>query len=144
MGGEYNQVIKIGISVQTHVALAFPDIYDIGVPNLGLAIFYESLNDRPDVLAERVYVPWLDMEAAMRSNEIPLYALESLHAVRDFDILGITLPYETLFTNTLNLLDLSGIPVVSANHRSIHDPLVIAGGHATYNPEPMAPLSMPL
>lgn len=138
VGGEYNQVIKNWDSVQTHVALAFPDIYDIGVPNLGLAIFYESLNDRPDVLAERVYVPWLDMEAAMRSNEIPLYALESLHAVRDFDILGITLPYETLFTNTLNLLDLSGIPVVSAN-RSIHDPLVIAGGHATYNPEPMAP-----
>ncbi|HNS63361.1 MAG TPA: B12-binding domain-containing radical SAM protein, partial [Anaerolineaceae bacterium] len=138
VGGEYNQVIKNWDSVQTHVALAFPDIYDIGVPNLGLAIFYESLNDRPDVLAERVYVPWLDMEAAMRSNEIPLYALESRHAVRDFDVLGITLPYETLFTNTLNLLDLSGIPVISAN-RSIHDPLVIAGGHATYNPEPMAP-----
>ena len=95
-GGEYNQVVKDWQAVQTRVALAFPDIYDLGLPNLGLAIFYEALNDRPDVLAERVYLPWLDMEAALRSAGVPLYSLETHHAIADFDILGITLPYETL------------------------------------------------
>lgn len=137
VGGEMNQRIKDWDSVQTRVALAFPDIYDIGVPNLGLAIFYESLNDRPDTLAERAYLPWLDMEEAMRRNGIPAYALESKRSLADFDILAITLPYETLYTNSLNLLDLAGIPLESADRDENH-PLVIAGGHATYNPEPMA------
>ena len=91
-GGEFNQVRKPWESVSTHVALIFPDIYDIGLPNLGLAIFYESLNQRSDVLAERAYAPWLDMEAAMRQAEIPLYALESRRALADFDILAFTLP----------------------------------------------------
>jgi len=136
VGGEMNQRIKDWDSVQTRVALAFPDIYDIGVPNLGLAIFYESLNDRPDTLAERAYLPWLDMEEAMRRNGIPAYALESKRSLADFDILAITLPYETLYTNSLNLLDLAGIPLESADRDENH-PLVIAGGHATYNPEPM-------
>ena len=136
-GGEYNQVVKDWQVVQTRVALAFPDIYDLGLPNLGLAIFYESLNDRSDVLAERVYLPWLDMEAALRSAGVPLYSLETHHSIADFDILGITLPYETLYTNTLNLLDLSGIPLLSKERTALH-PLVIAGGHACYNPEPMA------
>lgn len=138
VGGELNQVLKDWNLVKTRVALAFPDIYDIGVPNLGLTILYHILNERPDVLAERVYLPWVDMEAAMRQHGIPLYALESKTPVRYFDILGITLPYETLYTNVLNLLDLAEIPLHSKN-RTIRDPLVIAGGHAVYNPEPIAP-----
>jgi radical SAM family uncharacterized protein len=137
VGGEYNQVVKDWEATAIHVALAFPDIYDLGLPNLGLTILYETLNQRPDVLAERVYIPWIDMEAAMREHAIPLYALESFHPVAQFDILGITLPYESLYTNTLNLLDLSGIPLLSKDRTREH-PLVIAGGHAASNPEPMA------
>jgi radical SAM family uncharacterized protein len=138
VGGELNQVIKDWDTVQTRVALAFPDIYDIGLPNLGLAILYDALNQRPDVLAERAFCPWVDMEDAMRQSEIPLYSLETKHAILEFDILAFTLPYETLYTNALNFLDLAGIPLFSAD-RSQNDPLVIAGGHAAYNPEPMAP-----
>jgi radical SAM family uncharacterized protein len=137
VGGELNQVVKNWETVATHIALIFPDIYDLGLPNLGLAILYESLNQRPDVLAERAYAPWLDMEAAMRQSGIPLYSLESKHALLDFDIIGFSLPYETLFTNVLNLLDLAGIPLQSAE-RDKRYPLIIAGGHSTYNPEPMS------
>lgn len=137
VGGELNQVLKPWDSVETRVALAFPDIYDLGLPNLGLAILYQDLNARPDVLAERVYSPWTDMELAMRNNSIPLYSLESHRPVLEFDILGITLPYETLYTNALNLLDLAGIPLHAAQRTEQH-PLVIAGGHACYNPETMA------
>jgi radical SAM family uncharacterized protein len=136
VGGELNQVVKDWDAVETHVALAFPDIYDIGLPNLGLAILYHTLNARPDVLAERAFNPWTDMEAQMRAHHIPLYALESKHAIADFDIIGFTLPYETLYTNALNFLDLSGIPLFSSERTRAH-PLVIAGGHSTYNPEPM-------
>lgn len=138
VGGELNEIRKDWNSIRTHVALAFPDIYDIGVPNLGLTILYHILNQRTDVLAERVYLPWIDMETAMRQHGIPLYSLESKTPVRQFDILGITLPYETLYTNVLNLLDLAGIPLHSSE-RTIQDPLVIAGGHAVFNPEPIAP-----
>lgn len=138
VGGELNQIVKEWESVKTRVALAFPDIYDIGVPNLGLTILYHILNARDDVLAERVYLPWIDMEKAMREHGIPLYALESKTPVKHFDILGITLPYETLYTNVLNLLDLAAIPLHSCD-RTSHDPLVIGGGHAVFNPEPIAP-----
>ncbi len=131
-----NQIVKDWNTVETHVALAFPDIYDIGMPNVGLAILYHILNNRPDVLAERAFVPWTDMEEQLRQHEIPLYSLESKHALADFDIIGFTLPYESLYTNTLNLLDLSGIPLFT-NQRTENHPLVIAGGHAAYNPEPM-------
>ncbi|MBE3144857.1 MAG: TIGR03960 family B12-binding radical SAM protein, partial [Planctomycetes bacterium] len=137
VGGELNQVIKPWDQVRTHVALVFPDIYDLGLPNLGLAILYETLNDREDVLAERAYLPWLDMINAMRQAEIPLYSLESKHALVDFDIIGISLPYETLFTNTLEMLDLANIPLYSSE-RGESDPLIIAGGHSTSNPEPMS------
>ncbi len=137
-GGELNQIVKDWQATPLRVALAFPDIYDIGLPNLGLSIFYESLNARSDVLAERVYLPWADMETAMRKESLPLYSLESRHAVADFDVLAVTLPYESLYTNTLNLLDLSRIPLF-ANQRGDDQPVVIAGGHAAYNPEPMAP-----
>jgi len=138
VGGELNQVVKDWDSVNTRVALAFPDIYDIGLPNLGLAILYDTLNKRTDVLAERAFCPWIDMESAMRQAEIPLYSLESKRAIAEFDILGFSLPYETLYTNALNFLDLAHIPLFSVE-RSASDPLVIAGGHAAFNPEPMAP-----
>ncbi len=135
-GGELNQVVKDWDTVNTKVALVFPDIYDLGMSNLGLAILYDQLNQREEVLAERAYLPWADMEAAMRENEIPLYSLETKHPLTDFDIIGISLPYETLYTSTLNALDLAGIPLFSAERGPEH-PLIIAGGHSTFNPEPM-------
>ena len=137
VGGELNQVVKDWEKVKTHVALVFPDIYDIGTPNLGLAVLYDILNKREDTLAERSFSPWIDMEETMRSAGIPLYSLESKQPLAAFDIIGITLPYESLYTNVLNILDLSGLPLFSAERTTAH-PLVIAGGHAAYNPEPMA------
>jgi len=136
-GGELNQVVKDWGQIPTRVALAFPDLYDLGMSNLGLAVLYDIINQQPDLLAERVYSPWPDMESAMRTEGLPLYSLESKRSLPDFDILGISLPYETLYTNALNLLDLAGIPL-KADDRDLHYPLVIAGGHATFNPEPMA------
>ncbi len=136
VGGELNAVLKPWNSVRTRVALIFPDIYDIGVSNTGLKILYDQINRRADALAERAYLPWLDFEEVLRRENIPLYSLESKHPLAAFDILGITLPYETLYTNTLNLLDLAGIPLRSAARDESH-PLVIAGGHAAFNPEPM-------
>lgn len=136
-GGEYNQIIKDWSQTSIRVALAFPDIYDLGMSNLGLAILYDILNQQPDILAERVYTPWPDMEAAMRQAGMPLYSLETKHQISDFDLLGVSLPYETLYTNALNMLDLSGIPLLTI-HRSREDPLIIAGGHTTFNPEPVA------
>ena len=136
IGGELNSVVKEWDRVKTRLALVFPDIYDIGISNLGLQILYDLVNQRPDALAERAYAPWVDMEGLMRSNGIPLYSLESKHPLADFDILGFSLPYETLYTNTLNLLDLAGIPLRAAD-RGASDPLIIAGGHACFNPEPM-------
>ncbi len=138
VGGELNQVVKDWASIPIKVALAFPDVYEIGVPNLALTILYETINQRPDALAERVYLPWVDMEALMRDAGIPLYGLETKHPLNQFDILGITLPYEALYTNVLNLLDLAGIPLFSTERNEQH-PLIIAGGHATFNPEPMSP-----
>ena len=135
-GGELNQVVKDWNQIETKVVFAFPDIYDLGMSNYGLAILYDIINQRPDALAERTFVPWTDMETIMREEEIPLYSLETKHPIKEFDILGISIPYETLYTNTLNLLDLSDIPMFSSE-RSEKDPLVIAGGHAMMNPEPM-------
>lgn len=138
-GGEYNSIQKDWTSpqIQTRVALAFPDVYDLGMSNLGLAILYDTLNKRADILAERVFVPWPDMEAAMRAIKMPLYALESQHELRDFDLIGLSLPYEQLYTNVLTLLDLSGLPLLSTA-RDASYPLVCAGGNAVFNPEPMA------
>jgi len=137
-GGELNQVVKDWGSVETAVALVFPDIYDLGMSNLGLMILYDLINKRGDALAERAYAPWTDMEAQLREHEIPLFSLETRHSLNSFDIIGFSLPYETLYTNTLNILDLAGIPIFS-NDRRREDPLIVAGGHATFNPEPMAP-----
>jgi radical SAM family uncharacterized protein len=137
-GGELNQVCKPWDEIETRVALAFPDIYDLGMSNLGLAILYDLINQEADLLAERTFSPWADMEDQLRKNEVPLFSLESKRPIRAFDILGISLPYESLYTNTLNLLDLAQIPLRTEN-RTADDPLIIAGGHATLNPEPMAP-----
>ncbi|MCX7852618.1 MAG: TIGR03960 family B12-binding radical SAM protein [Caldilineales bacterium] len=138
IGGEWNSIVKDWATTRSRVALAFPDIYDLGMSNLGLAILYDIVNKRPDALAERVYLPWVDMEALMRREGMPLFSLESRHPVADFDILGISLPYEQLYTNVLNLLDLAGIPLHTADRRP-EDPLVLAGGSAMINPEPMWP-----
>ncbi|MCY3718804.1 MAG: TIGR03960 family B12-binding radical SAM protein [Anaerolineaceae bacterium] len=137
VGGEYNSIVKDWDATDLRVALAFPDLYDLGMSNLGIMILYEQLNRQPDILAERVFSPWVDMEALMRAEGLPLYSLETKHAVRDFDLLGISLPYEQLYTNALNLLDLAGMPVRSEDRDSSF-PLVVAGGHACFNPEPVA------
>ncbi|GAB4493458.1 MAG: TIGR03960 family B12-binding radical SAM protein [Anaerolineales bacterium] len=136
VGGELNSIHKDWQAADLRVAFAFPDIYDIGISNVGIKILYDLVNQRPDALAERAYAPWHDMETLMRERGIPLYSLESFHPLSDFDILGFTLPYETLYTNALNMLNLAGIPVRAAE-RGPEDPLVIAGGHAAMNPEPM-------
>jgi radical SAM family uncharacterized protein len=136
-GGEWNSVVKDWSACDVRWALAFPDVYEIGMSNLGLAILYDRLNQTDGVLAERVYAPWVDMEGAMRAAGLPLYSLESRHLVADFDVIGFSLPYEQLYTNLLNMLDLAGLPVL-AGERDTRHPLVIAGGGATYNPEPMA------
>jgi len=136
VGGELNITVKDWEAAATKVAFVFPDIYDIGVSNVGLKILYDQVNQRADSLAERAYVPWLDMEALMREHGIPLYSLESKRPLAAFDLIGFTLPYETLYTNALNALDLAGIPVRAAERGEEH-PIVIAGGHSTMNPEPM-------
>jgi radical SAM family uncharacterized protein len=138
VGGELNSIVKDWEKIGTRVAFVFPDIYDIGISNLGLQILYDLVNQRPDALAERAYAPWVDMEEQMRLTAIPLYSLETKHALVDFDLLGFSLPYETLYTNVLNMLDLAGIPLRSSERSEAH-PLVIAGGHACFNPEPMHP-----
>jgi len=138
-GGEYNSINKdwVDPAIKTRVALLFPDVYDLGMSNLGLAILYDLLNQRDDILAERAYVPWPDMETAMRQAGIPLYALESRRSLADFDLIGISLPYEQLYTNVLTALDMAGLPLLSADRNASH-PLVCAGGNAAFNPEPMA------
>ncbi len=136
VGSELNIVVKDWDKIQTKVALVFPDIYDIGVSNVGLKILYDQVNQRRDALAERAYAPWIDMEALMRARGIPLYTLESKRPLSGFDLIGFSLPYETLYTNALNILDLSGIPVHSADRDDSH-PIILAGGHAATNPEPM-------
>jgi radical SAM family uncharacterized protein len=136
-GGELNQVVKDWDAVPLRVALAFPDVYDLGMSNLGLAILYDILNRRSDSLAERVFAPWPDMEAALREADLPLFSLETHHPLAEFDLIGFSLPYETLYTNALTILDLGRVSLRTAD-RGTDEPVVIAGGHATYNPEPMA------
>jgi len=136
-GGEWNSAVKDWESTPIRVALAYPDLYEIGMSNMALPILYELLNNQPDVLAERVYAPWLDMEKVMRTAVIPLFSLESKHPLRDFDIIGFSLEYELTYTNVLNMLDLSQIPPL-AEERDGSYPLVIAGGSCALNPEPMA------
>ncbi|NLI00882.1 MAG: TIGR03960 family B12-binding radical SAM protein [Chthonomonadales bacterium] len=138
VGGEFNAVYKDPAGVEVRVALAFPDAYEIGMSNLALAILYDVLNRRGDTYAERVYAPWPDAERALRDACVPLFSLETRTPVRDFDIVGFSLAFELGYTNVLNMLDLAGLPLRSSDRDERH-PLVIAGGHCTVNPEPMAP-----
>ena len=134
-GGEFNSVVKDWDATPYRLALVFPDVYDLGMSNLGVAILYDGVNAQPDMLAERAYTPWVDMQVAMREAGIPLYGLESRHPLVDFDVLGFSLPYEQLYTNVLATLDLAGIPLRAADRTD--EPLIIAGGSACLNPEPM-------
>lgn len=136
VGGEWNSVMKNHADVDVKVALVFPDVYEVGMSHLGLKIIYSVINSRKDALAERVYTPWVDMEKMMRERNIPLYALESKAPIKDFDVLGFTMPYEMCYTNILNMIDLSGIPVLSKD-RTDEDPIVVSGGPCVYNAEPM-------
>lgn len=137
IGGEVNMVIKDHSSVRTRFAFAFPDVYDIGMSHLGIQILYSMFNSRDDVCCERVYSPWVDLDPIMREKKIPLFTLESQKPVKDFDFLGITLQYEMCYTNVLQILDLSQIPLHACD-RCENDPIVIGGGPCAYNPEPLA------
>ena len=136
-GGEWNAQPKASAAVLCRIALAMADVYEVGMSNLGLKILYEILNRRDDIAAERVYAPWLDMEEEMRRRGIPLFSLETFQEVSSFDILGFSLQYELLITNTLNMLDLAGLPLHAAE-RTDEQPFVIGGGPCVYNTEPIA------
>ncbi|MBU5481469.1 TIGR03960 family B12-binding radical SAM protein [Blautia sp. MSJ-19] len=137
IGGEVNSVMKDKNKVDIRFAMAFPDVYEIGMSNLGMMILYDMFNKRDDVWCERLFSPWTDLDKIMREEKIPLFTLESQDPVKEFDFLGITLGYEMCYTNVLQLLDLSGIPFRAAE-RAEDDPLVIGGGACAYNPEPLA------
>jgi len=117
--------------------LVYPDTYEIGLPNQGLQILYEILNERDDAVAERAYAPWLDLEAELRAARVPLFSVDTHRAAGDFDVIAFGLAAELVYTNVLNCLDLAGVPVRSEDRRP-DDPVVIAGGHCAFNPEPMA------
>ena len=136
IGNEVNAVIKDKDKVEIRFVMCFPDVYEIGMSHLGIQILYDMLNRFEDVWCERVYSPWVDLDALMRREKIPLFALESQEPVKDFDFLGITIQYEMCYTNILQILDLSGIPLLAAK-RGEDDPIVIGGGPCTYNPEPL-------
>lgn len=136
-GGEWNSIVKDWAKTPIKIALSYPDLYEIGMSNMAVPILYDLLNHQPDVLAERVYTPWRDMETAMRRAGMPLFSLESKHPLKDFDIIGFSLGYELTYTNVLNMLDLAQIPVLARERNDSH-PLVIAGGSCALNPEPMA------
>jgi len=137
IGNEVNIVKKDPSKVSIRVAMCFPDVYEIGMSHLGIQILYEKFNRRKDVYCERVYSPWPDLSKIMSERKIPLFALETQDPIKDFDFLGITLQYEMCYTNILQVLDLSQIPLLQAN-RTDSDPIVIGGGPCTYNPEPIA------
>ena len=137
IGNEVNSVMKNKNEVDIRFAMCFPDVYEIGMSHLGIQILYDMFNRREDVWCERVYSPWLDLDKIMREKEIPLFALESQDPIKDFDFLGITIQYEMCYTNILQVLDLSQIPL-KASERTEEHPIVIGGGPCTYNPEPLA------
>lgn len=137
IGNEVNSVIKDKDKVDIRFAMCFPDVYEIGMSHLGIQILYDMLNQREDVYCERVYSPWTDLDQIMRTQQIPLFALESQDPIKNFDFLGITIQYEMCYTNILQILDLSQIPLLSKD-RTEEDPIVIGGGPCTYNPEPLA------
>ena len=136
-GNEWNVIRKDWSKVSCTVALSMPDVYEVGMSNLGLKILYEVLNRRDDTAAERVYAPWVDMEAAMRERQLPLFSLETFTEIRRFDFLGFSLQYEMIYTNVLNMLDLAGISLRTAE-RTEDMPFVVGGGPCVYNVEPVA------
>ena len=137
IGNEVNSVMKDKDQVDIRFAMCFPDVYEIGMSHLGIQILYDMFNRREDTWCERVYSPWLDLDKVLREKNIPLFALESQDPVRDFDFLGITIQFEMCYTNILQILDLSHIPLYAAD-RTEADPIVIGGGPCAYNPEPLA------
>ena len=137
IGNEVNSVKKNPADVDIRFAMCFPDVYEIGMSHLGIQILYDMFNRRPDVYCERVYSPWIDLDALMREYNIPLFALESQDKILDFDFLGMTLQYEMSYTNCLQILDLAHMPLLSKD-RNEEYPLVIGGGPCAYNPEPLA------
>ena len=138
IGGEVNMVKKDPSKVAVRFAMCFPDVYEIGMSHLGIQILYDMFNRRDDVYCERVYSPWMDLDPIMREQKIPLFAVESKDPIKKFDFLGITIQYEMCYTNILQVLELSQIPL-HAEDRTEEDPIVIGGGPCTYNPEPIAP-----
>ena len=137
IGNEVNSVVKDKSRVKLRFAMCFPDVYEIGMSHLGIQILYDMFNSMEDVWCERVYSPWVDLDAVMKKEHIPLFALESQDPIRDFDFLGITIQYEMCYTNILQILDLAQIPLNAAD-RGEDCPIVIGGGPCTYNPEPLA------
>ena len=136
-GGEYGQIIKDKTKMAARFAFCFPDSYEIGMSNLGMRLLYHCINEMPDVYCERVFSPMPDMEEEMKKNGIPLFALETLDPVKDFDFMGITLQYELCYTNALSMLELAGLPLYSKD-RDESFPIVVGGGPCTYNAEPLA------
>ncbi len=137
-GGELNEIVKDKANVNLRMAFCFPDVYEIGMSNLGMRILYGVINNEPDIWCERVFAPWGDMAEAMRANGIPLYALESGDPVSEFDVLGFSIGYEMAYCTVLDMLDMAGLPIRSADRHELV-PLVFAGGTSCCNPEPMAP-----
>ena len=137
IGHEVNSVMKDKNAVDIRFAMCFPEVYEVGMSHLGIQILYDMFNRREDTWCERVYSPWIDLDKIMREKHIPLFALESQDPVKDFDFLGITLQFEMCYTNVLQVLDLSGIPLHSED-RTLEDPFVIGGGPCVYNTEPLA------
>ena len=137
LGNEHNTIIKNWADINASIALAFPDVYDTAMPYNGFQILYHILNRESDIAAERAYAPWPDMEDLMREHHLPMFSLESKRQLRDFDIVGFSLPYDLLYTNILTMLDLADIPIWTKD-RGEKDPFIIAGGTNAYNPEPVA------
>ena len=137
IGNEVNSIMKNKNEVDIRFAMCFPDVYEIGMSHLGIQILYDMFNRRDDVWCERVYSPWTDLDTIMRKEGIPLFALESQDPIREFDFLGITIQFEMCYTNILQILELSQIPLHSCD-RAENDPIVIGGGPCVYNPEPLA------
>ena len=138
IGNEVNSIMKDKEQIAIRFAMCFPDVYEIGMSHLGIQILYDMFNRRDDVYCERVYSPWMDLDPIMREQKIPLFAVESQDPIKNFDFLGITIQYEMCYTNILQVLELSQIPL-HAEDRTEEDPIVIGGGPCTYNPEPIAP-----
>ena len=136
-GGEWGEVQKEKKDVRIRVAFCFPDTYEIGMSNLGMRILYGVMNAQKDVWCERVFAPWGDMEEVMRREQIPLWALESQDPVKDFDMIAFTIGYEMAYSNVLNMLSLSGVPLHSSERTGLQN-MVFAGGVCTFNPEPLA------